>query len=310
MVKFVSCILTGGLGNQLFQIFATIAYSIQHKHRCIFPREKNTPGVTYRTTYWTNFLSTLSSFTTFQNNMMTNSEIYRMPRISHPHHHYTEIPPNQSNGDVCLHGYFQSYKYFESYKSTIFSLLKIENQRQIVKKEYTEYFTSEKDKLHLISMHFRIGDYMHLQTHHNILLKTYYENALQYIVNIENSRQTKVSPDTSPIANREPLFLYRVIVFYEEKDYKKVCSIIDYLQIIYPEIEFVYINTWIEDWKQMLLMSNCHSNIIANSTFSWWGAYFNSSAKHVCYPEKWFGPALSTNHMGDMFPSTWVSIKE
>jgi len=310
MIRFVSCILSGGLGNQLFQVFATISYSIQYKYRCIFPREKNTPGVTVRPTYWTNFLSSLSSFTTFQNNMISNEEIYRMPRISHFQHHYIEIPSNNRQNDVCLSGYFQSYKYFENYKSTIFSLLKIESQRQKVKNEYPEYFSLEDSNLHIISMHFRIGDYMHLQTHHNILLKTYYENALQHILNTDKNTRRNVSPDTSPVADGDSILKYKVIVFYEEKDYKKVSSIITYLQSIFPNIEFVYIHIWIEDWKQLLLMSNCDSNIIANSTFSWWGAYFNSSVKYVCYPERWFGPSLSTNYMGDMFPSTWECIKE
>jgi hypothetical protein len=66
----------------------------------------------------------------------------------------------------------------------------------------------------------------------------------------------------------------------------------------------------IEDWRQLLLMSCCQHNIIANSSFSWWAAYFNdNSEKIICYPEQWFGLQLSNHNTSDMCPKSWNKIK-
>ena len=55
-------------------------------------------------------------------------------------------------------------------------------------------------------------------------------------------------------------------------------------------------------------MSCCQHNIIANSTFSWWGAYFNSNNnKIVCYPDTWFQPSVIHNTK-DLFPDEWNKI--
>ena len=55
-------------------------------------------------------------------------------------------------------------------------------------------------------------------------------------------------------------------------------------------------------------MSLCKNNIIANSSFSWWGAYLNdTSDKIICYPSTWFGPAAG-HDVRDLFPKNWNKI--
>ena len=74
-------------------------------------------------------------------------------------------------------------------------------------------------------------------------------------------------------------------------------------------MDFIGIDHNIPDWQQLLLMSGCHHNIIANSTFSWWGAYMNTNAgKVVLYPEVWFGPKLSDKNVEDLCPLEWRKI--
>ena len=62
----------------------------------------------------------------------------------------------------------------------------------------------------------------------------------------------------------------------------------------------------------MLTMSLCQHHIIANSTFSWWGAYFGyalvNNNKLVYYPSIWFGSGLGDKKMDDLFPEGWKKI--
>jgi hypothetical protein len=62
------------------------------------------------------------------------------------------------------------------------------------------------------------------------------------------------------------------------------------------------------DYQDLFLMSMCKNNIIANSTFSWWGAWLNTNLnKKVIAPSEWFGPHLKESS-DDIYPNTWEVI--
>lgn len=275
----ISCDLMGGLGNQLFQIFATISYAMQCKQPFIF-LDKKTLG--NRPTYWNNFFIYLKNF--LINKYPTSP---KMKTLSEVGFHYEELPLVNSFSNTLLSGYFQSYKYFENNKETICKLIRLDLQKNAIKNKYIHNYDN------LVSMHFRLGDYKHLQNFHPVLKFEYYKNSLQHIMDMEK---------TETETNNKNINL-KVLYFCEKDDYETVIQTIDKLQNMFPSCSFIKVSDDIEDWEQMLMMSLCRHNIIANSSFSWWGAYFNTHEdKIICYPSVWFGPALASHDTRDLFP--------
>ena len=302
----ITCNIMGGLGNQLFQIFATIATGIRDGHKIVFPYVKSTDyGTVVRYTFWDNFLAPIKLFTNINNtnDSFSNKNLMELPPYEYFFHNYTEITKTDPLQNIRLFGYFQSYKFFVEQQDTIFKLIHLNEQIESVKTEHSHLFTPSNNNNdientrdpYIISMHFRLGDYKYIQNCHNILPYEYYEKSLQSIIR-------KITDNDQEI---------RVLFFCENEDNNHVIDMINRLKLlpIVNHITYIKIDDNIEDWKQMLLMSSCNANIIANSTFSWWGAYFNNvSDKSICYPSEWFGPALNHNYTGDMFPDDWSRI--
>ena len=91
-----------------------------------------------------------------------------------------------------------------------------------------------------------------------------------------------------------------MLIFCEKSDFPDILEMIGQLKQIFNEVTFQIIDFNISDWEQLLIMSSCQNNIIANSTYSWWGAYFNvNPGRIVCYPNKWFGNKLIANNTKD-----------
>jgi len=265
----------GGLGNQLFQIFATISYAMKHRKPFKF-LYKDFLG--NRPTYWNTFLKPLMVFTVKQRPTMTV--------IKETSFEFQIIQDPVQGEDSTLKGYFQSHKYFETHWSTLARLIRLEDQKACVKSQYNHNYDN------IISMHFRLGDYKNLQDCHPLMKYEYYRNSVQHI--IDTTKNIKL----------------KILYFCEKEDEEDVQIIIDKLKTKFPECTFVKIDHEIYDWAQLLMMSLCRHNIIANSSFSWWGAYFNSrDDKIVCYPDVWFGPKLAPiNDTRDLFPETWTKI--
>ncbi len=253
----ITCELIGGLGNQLFQIYTTIAYSIDSAVPFKLPLN---PILGNRHTYWDSFFKSATPF--LVHNLPQN--IYHEPAFA-----YCPLPSYRCS--VTLSGYFQSYKYFMKHKETITKLLGIRQQQELIPLQDS------------ISMHFRRGDYKKIPDYHPLLGVDYYTAALQQL---ETQTQCK-----------------DVLYFCEDEDIDDVQNIIRQL----PQ-NFTYRRCDAsEDYLQLLWMSRCKYNIIANSTFSWWGAYLGR-AERVLYPKVWFGMMLQQHDIRDLCPPDWVGI--
>ena len=123
------------------------------------------------------------------------------------------------------------------------------------------------------SLHIRRGDYLKNPNYHTNLTSTdYYGKAIDYLKPeqlLVFSDDTKWAKDNFPDS-----------VVVEEK----------------------------EDYLEIFLMSFCKDNIIANSSFSWWGAWLNTNpSKRVVAPSNWFGPACKASTQ-DLIPEPWIVI--
>lgn len=132
-------------------------------------------------------------------------------------------------------------------------------------------------KMGYVSLHVRRGNYLNLSQYHYNLNIDYYKNAINYFKG------------------------YKFLIFSDDIEWCKQ-------QFIGNEFEFVENKT---DFESLHLMSECQHHIIANSTFSWWGAYLDpDNSKKVVYPDKWFGPHYENFTTKDLFPNEWICLSE
>ena len=278
--------LFAGLGNQLFMIFATISYAIDHgiEYGFISKMDKT---LNETATYWDTI------FDAFKTNVIENeNDSLNMNMYNEPSFEYNELPINLSQQDSVLKGYFQSHRYFEHNYTKIIDIMGLRTKQKHIKLEQSKFF-----KKKTIAIHFRFGDYIYLQKYHCIKPPSYFIDA---IISLSNN-----------LSNLgESIEDYDILYFCEPGNDKYV---IDFLKIIdctvKKKLTFTKISDDISDWKQMLIMSCCDHFIITNSTFSWFGAYFSENKEKIVYrPKIWFGPANIKKNTSDICPTDWKII--
>ena len=278
----ITCNLMGGLGNQIFQIFATISYAIKSRNQFKFLNVSTLGGgsTTIRNTFWNSFFSKLQPF-------LIDNISQPIHLIREKDYTFNELPIYEMVGNNCLiYGYFQSYKYFHENYEIICRIIGLEKMKENIIEKLN---LNDEYLKNCVSMHFRLGDYKKIQEYHPLATYEYYRNSLNFIKNKTNQK-------------------YNILYFCEDTDIADVMITITKLEKVFSDYKFIRGDNKLEDWEQMLFMSCCHHNIIANSSFSWWAAYFNSwQDKIICYPSVWFGE-IAKNNTKDLCPPNWTRI--
>tara|TARA_R110000803_G_C11976807_1_gene320240 strand:+ start:326 stop:1105 length:780 start_codon:yes stop_codon:yes gene_type:complete len=204
-------------------------------------------------------------------NIVTNLEIPNsLPPLKTITDNFVYDPNSIPTQNCLLDGYWQSEKYFKPSKDTIIQDFSIDYQ---TKQKLTKKYPSINGDN--ISLHIRRGDYVHQTNFHPIQSIEYYKKALDILGDYDN-----------------------IFVFSDDIPWCKD-------NLSFNNMVFVGGNVDIED---LWLMSLCKKNIIVNSSFSWWGAYLNTSRdKVVISPSNWFGPSAGLNS-GDIIPDEWNKI--
>ena len=193
------------------------------------------------------------------------------PVVSEGGFHFNEGLFNKCPDWVCLSGYFQTEKYFKNIEQEIIEDFKFKDDILIPCKEMMDEFNEPP-----LCLHIRRGDFLiNSGNHHNLGLD-YYDKALAEF------------PTSVP-----------VLIFSDDPEW---CG----KQEIFGDDRFL-IAEGNSSYVDLCLMSLCEGHIIANSTFSWWGAWLADS-KMVVAPSVWFGPNNAHLDIKDLYLDHWEVI--
>ncbi|MBD5334123.1 MAG: alpha-1,2-fucosyltransferase [Bacteroides sp.] len=268
--------ILGGLGNQMFQYALFIALK-EH-----FPNEKVLTDTSYFKTYHVHNgleLERVFGLT------LPQASFSELVRLTYPVKWFKlsrairKILPKRKtecieakdytfNAEVFTSqsryydGYWQNFEYFKPY----IPILKEKFTFHLPVNSESRQLLEELNRCkHSVSIHIRRGDYLKAPNYAGLCGIDYYTKAIEYIKSMVKSPEFYIFSDD--------------ISWCKEN----ISPILDGL----PH-KFVDWNIASDSPLDMLLMSNCHHNILANSSFSWWSACLNShSDKIVCAPKKW-----------------------
>jgi hypothetical protein len=270
MENFVLSVRKGGLGNQLFQVAAAIVYQEEKGKTVLIPKEHynhhNTQKQEYADIFFRRFPHRIDI--AFDDNAVNYFLQTNFTKHS-TNPGFDAWTPEDSSGNILLHGYFQYYPPIERHESLIREIY-LEGCRNLLPN-----YQPSKD---LVGIHIRRGDYLkhpHSETMPSPPL-SYYEKALEYF-------------------SKDTMFC----IFSDDLEWCRQQKIFQDL----PKKVFI---DEPDECTCLAVMTMCHGGFIcANSTFSWWGAFLgaHSSRQPVFVPAVWYkGETL------DLFPKEWIHL--
>lgn len=288
--------LVGGLGNQLFQYAAARRLSIFHQtalkldvtpFECCESRRYSLEPFDIQQVF-----ATWKEITELRGTSKRRLVriVFRLNRKLKPYSrrsvfsesHLEPFNPNilKTPRHVYLDGYWQSEKYFVDIQDIIRREFVVQYEQDRQSREVAEKIASTQS----VSVHVRRGDYVSVQKTrriHGVCSLAYYKQCVSLIA--------------------ERITAPHFFVFSDDPHW-----VINNLHFNYPTT-FVTHNDAARNYEDLRLMSMCQHNIIANSSFSWWGAWLNVNPnKMVLAPRRWFNvPSFDTR---DLLPGGWIKV--
>lgn len=277
--NYVTCQLRGLLANQMFCISTMFAYAWDHGLIPVLRSNQTSRNKD------SGRKSLLTRFT----NIKFNDNVVFDPTVTHnePRNSTYSPIPYKPGDNVLIKGFRQSEKYFKKYRPRILDMFRLSDEKiTYLKDKYGDVLTDS------VSVHVRTGAdrpetyakaYYELYKHDS---DSYYGNALN--MTLEHDPKVK-----------------NVLVFSDNIEWcrKNLTELLPELNVVYVEGE--------DDYIDIVLMSMCTHNIIANSTFSWWSAWLNENPnKYIVAPLKWHGENPTNRGWKDidLIPETWHRI--
>lgn len=184
--------------------------------------------------------------------------------------------------DNYIEGYFQSEKYFDFIRDELLKDFTIKQELSDSAKEIKTIIESSKNS---VSLHIRRGDYVansHTNNVHGTCSLKYYDKAIQHLKSKIGDIQVFVFSDDIKWTKENLKYEY---IYFVESDKKRIAH------------------------EDIYLMSLCNHNIIANSSFSWWGAWLNTNTKKIVIgPQNWFADEKMQEQSQDIVCESWVKI--
>ena len=179
-----------------------------------------------------------------------------------------------------LNGYFQSEDYFAAFEDDIRAAFNLSAFKQALDPQSTEWAKAPK----AVSVHIRRGDYVHdlkALKIHGILEDDYYNRAATLM--------SKLVPDC------------KFLIFSDDREAADALTQSWPNRIVMPKAD---------RFCDLSLMSQCSHHIVANSSFSWWGAWLDRTKdKHVIAPRRWYTREhMQTTYIDDICPKGWILI--
>lgn len=274
MISFLRLGDYGQLGNQMFQFAAIYALSKVNGFELKIPIEN-----TINRNHHGHKLDIFDCFdipTTFLSDRKNIEKEIKLLYNESGHEYNTDFFNIKDSTNI--QGYYQTEKYFINYKDDIFLLFSFKDYILNVCKNAIQSIKN-KQNLEIVSVHIRRGDYVTNQANHPLCSIEYYVNAIQQHFSDKN---------------------YIFYIFSDD---------IQWCKNIFSGEENLIFSESKTHFEDLCLLSLCDHNIIANSSFSWWGAWLNKNPnKKVVAPLNWFGPNLSHLNTNDIIPDNWIKL--